>query len=220
MNDFTQPKAYLSGWYSGRPHPPFLIYLFMLTPMKKIWLFPLCLLVLGCNPNDLAPVPDPPLTVVHYDGENRTAPNLPGSTYEAAIRLGAAELGDVLGGELTGVYYYFRDLPETATLKLYRGSVDNAPAQEIYSAIVSSTLTEQSWHTHELSSPIVLDGSDIWISLRFGHSGNRRTIGCDPGPAVAEGDWLYDELDGLWRTFRQRSPGADVNWNIRAIVRL
>ena len=176
------------------------------------------LLALSCNRSDPAPQPEPPQVVIHYDAENRTAPNLPGSTYEAAIRLGPEVLADVQGGTLQAVYYFFRDLPETATIKVYRGTVDNAPATEVYSGIVSNDLQENSWHTHTLTSPVALDGEDIWVAVRFGHGGLLRSIGCDPGPAVTDGDWLYDSLDGLWRTFRQRSPGADINWNIRAVV--
>ncbi|RMG55693.1 MAG: hypothetical protein D6722_27520 [Bacteroidetes bacterium] len=174
--------------------------------------------LMACQRGDPAPQPDAPLSVVHYDGENRTAPNLPGSTYEAAIRLGPEELAPVQGGTLAAVYYFFRELPETATVKVYKGTVDNAPENEVYSAIVSGDLQENSWHTHELSNPVALDGEDIWISVRFAHADARRSIGCDPGPAVTDGEWLYDSLDGLWRTFQQRSPGANINWNIRAVV--
>jgi len=45
-----------------------------------------------------------------------------------------------------------------------------------------------------------------------------QTIGCDAGPNSTGGDWLYQESDGRWLTFQQRTTTESINWNIRGFV--
>jgi hypothetical protein len=49
------------------------------------------------------------------------------------------------------------------------------------------------------------------------HNDVLQSIGCDAGPAAPDGDWLYQDSDQEWQTFRQRT-GESINWNIRGKV--
>ena len=42
-----------------------------------------------------------------------------------------------------------------------------------------------------------------------------QAMGCDAGPSISGGDWMWQESDGEWQTFRERSTD-NINWNIRA----
>jgi hypothetical protein len=45
------------------------------------------------------------------------------------------------------------------------------------------------------------------------------TIGCDAGPAVANGDWIVSSVDNDWKTYRDfTNATVSINWNIRGQV--
>ncbi|GAB4423719.1 MAG: hypothetical protein OHK0039_40440 [Bacteroidia bacterium] len=185
----------------------------------KYVLYSLCiaaLLAAGCG-DRLAPEPGivPPQVALHRDAANLTAPSLNAGTYEAAVRFSAADLDTLIGRQLVGVYFYFREVPDETTVKIYRGTRGDSPDVLVYTGTASAAA--ESWNYHSLATPVALQG-DLWIAVGIGHSDRRRVVGCDPGPAVTDGDWLYDEIDGLWRTLRTRAPGVDINWNIRGVV--
>jgi len=70
---------------------------------------------------------------------------------------------------------------------------------------------------HTLAQPVRLTSNEVWISLEFSHPARQATIGCDPGPAVQDGDWLFATSDGQWQTLRQRTT-ISINWNIRGVL--
>ena len=76
------------------------------------------------------------------------------------------------------------------------------------------------WNTHTLTQAITLKNEDIWLSIEFKFPGSRRTVGCDPGPALPDGDWLFNSMDGQWTPFNKRTGGASINWTIRLNVSL
>jgi hypothetical protein len=154
---------------------------------------------------------------LRYDADNANAPNLPAATYEAAARFTAAQTAALAGGELIEVEFYILFLPTSATLKVYDAGTATSPGALLYSADVTASVTQTSWTTHVLTTPVAIAGGDLWIAIEFTHALSQRVIGCDPGPAVPDGDWLYSSSDGMWTPFNQRFP-VSVNWNIRGIV--
>lgn len=156
---------------------------------------------------------------LRYDENNFSAPELPSATYEAGTMFPASFSGNDAGNELIAVEYFIQALPTSASLKIYTGGTD-APDSLIYSAAILSEIDNNSWNTHNLPTAIELTGSDnIWINIEFTQNGLQRTLGCDPGPASTNGDWLYDSNDGLWIPLVDRST-IDINWNIRGQVQL
>ena len=190
--------------------------------MKYIHIFGLIVifaLFQACNDDEIGPSEpdiDLELIVLNHDGPNVDAPQLPANTYEAAVRFTASDLGIAVGGKLQEVHYFIQAPPDELEVRIYTGGTDT-PGRLLYQQDVSRTIRASAWNQHTLPNPLTLNNDDLWIALRFRHRIDQRTLGCDPGPAVRDGDWLLDAADNSWLPLRQRAP-ISINWNIRAAV--
>lgn len=184
---------------------------------KLIYFFSaLIILSLGaCKSDD-----NPSLITLNYDADNLASPSLPAGSYEASARFPSGALSAANGGTLEEVEVYIQELPNTAQIKIYSSNGGLEPTDLLYTAEIANSLQSNSWNTHTLNSDLTIDGSqDLWVCVAFSQSGDARVIGCDPGPAVVNGDWLFDTNDNQWSPLRVRtSNSVDINWNIRAIV--
>lgn len=160
---------------------------------------------------------DTPDNVLHYDDANVTGPLLPPGASEAAVLFPADITNNYQGRQLVAVRYFMLAKPLEAQIKIYGEGTANFPGPELYSAVVTDNVRTLQWNEHSLTTPIDLDGSDLWISLQLVHASAQRSIGCDDGPNVRNGDWLYLPTDGRWETFINRTSES-VNWNIRGIL--
>lgn len=157
---------------------------------------------------------------LNHDSENVDSPNLPGNTYEAAARFSTTMMEDYSGESLIEVEYYIQDVPNSTKLIVYKGSTSGAPGSVVYTSTLTGSVKADSWNKHTLSEPLVLDGSDLWLSIEFTHSDSRQVMGCDQGPAVSDGDYFYDSATGLWQKFSVQFPAISINWNIRGKVQI
>lgn len=176
---------------------------------------------IGCEegPDNNDPVIESPLVALNYDSSNLTAPQLDAGTYEAAARFTSSETSNMQNGQLTEVYFYLLNTPSSATVKIYKGSSGDFPSSTVYSKSVTSDLEASSWNHHILDTPVDIDQDDIWISIRFQSGQQSQIMGCDVGPANANGDWLFENADGNWEKLVSRSGNeANINWNIRGVV--
>lgn len=155
---------------------------------------------------------------LNHDTANLTAPNFPASTYEGAARFPAATMEEYSGGSLIEVEYYIKDVPNSTKLKVYTGTSSSAPVNEVYTATLTGSVEAESWNKHTLTTPLVLDGSDLWLSIEFTHSDARQVLGCDTGPAATDGDHFYDPASGFWQKLSFFNTSIDINWNIRGKV--
>lgn len=193
------------------------------TSLRKISvaIFKITLLALGLHfggCNDKSTNPDPPSALtLHYDKEQDSSPNLSAGRYEAAARFTSTQIGNLAGRDLIEVHYYLANKPETCRVKIYGQNSANQPGSVLYSADVTSATQAHQWNVHKLAQTVKLTSADIWISIEFTHSARQATIGCDPGPAVQDGDWLYSLADGAWRPLSQRTS-ISINWNIRGVA--
>jgi hypothetical protein len=158
-----------------------------------------------------------PETTLNLDGPNATAPFLLPGTYEAAARFGANETARFTGKKLTEVAFFIANIPSMCVVRIYDEGTAGEPGRLLYTATVSGSLRAFSWNRHQLRRPLDISGDDIWISIGLVHTQSQQSIGCDAGPSNGPGDWLFQESDNAWRTFRERS-GENINWNIRGIV--
>ncbi len=180
------------------------------------------LLLLACDRTD--PLPEPvvsaPLVQLSYDGSNVTAPLFPGGTYEGAVRFTPADLAGLSGKSLKEVIFYVLEEPRSATIRVYQGSASGGPGQQVFSQAVGNDIQPESWHRIALTSPVAIDASqDLWIGFRFEAGSENQVLGCDGGPADANGDFLFDSNDGLWQNLVLRTSfQIDINWNLRGVV--
>lgn len=175
----------------------------------------LLLLTAGCSEASTTEPEDIPGELLNYDGVNITAPVLTAGRYEGAARFPASRMSGFAGRELIQVRFYTVQRPNQCTVKIYGRLNNQNPGDLLYSAPVSTS--ENSWNVHNLPTPLPLTGEEIWISIELVLSSNLATLGCDPGPAVTNGDWLYDNSDSDWIPLSQRTT-IDINWNIRGVV--
>lgn len=158
-------------------------------------------------------------TTLRYDGSNDNAPLLQPDTYEAAARFPASVTADYVGKQITQVSFYMATTPLQTKVKIYSGGTSDAPGDLVYEEDVTGNVTQNSFNALVLANPIDITGEDLWIAIGFRLNRGLQTIGCDAGPGVDDGDWLFQESDGLWTPFINRTNNAvDINWNIRAVV--
>lgn len=156
--------------------------------------------------------------ILNYDGDNETAPTLAGGLYEFAVRFPTSTTSRVEGKRLTQVSFYLYEAPDELTITLSQDGTPATPGDFILRQRVADLRTN-SWNTVTLTQPYTFsDPAALWVGIEIIHNDAfLQTVGCDAGPARANGDWLFAEDDGEWTTFRDR-VGDSVNWNIRAIV--
>ena len=184
------------------------VYFFFLALVASL-LFSAC--------KDNGPDLEPDQILLSLDGDNLSAPELPGGTFEGAARFDASAMAAHTGKKLVSVQYYLQDLPRFCEIRVYEGTQDTIPRTLVYDANVTVGRDANAWNIHTLSPALDLTGDDLWIAVRFQHNNPQRTLGCDPGPANADGDWTWDEIDSRWLPLRERST-LDINWNIRGVV--
>jgi len=155
--------------------------------------------------------------VLNHDGPNDSGPILAADTYEAAAMFPASMTSSFAGKKITEVTWFMGAAPTNCAIKIYREGAAGQPGTKIYDVDVTSSVVPLTWSRHTLSSPIDIDGTDLWIAVEFVHSADARSMGCDAGPAVTNGDWLFQSSDAQWLTFRDRT-NENINWNIRAIT--
>lgn len=180
------------------------------------------LTLLACNPDGLTPGPtiEAPFISLNLDGDNLDAPILAAGTYEAGVRLSPAQLSDAEGGTIPVLHFYIAELPTTCSVRLYQGTnADGQPDSLLYNAVVSTEIEANRWNEHALDREVRVPNDDLWLVIRFTTNAGQPVIGCDPGPAVSNGDWIYSGLDDQWLTLRNRSGNEiSINWNIRAVA--
>lgn len=163
----------------------------------------------GCKKDDLAE------NLLSYDGPNASGPILAAGYHEAAVQFTSNITGPRTGRQLLRVTYFMGAKPQQAQLYVYGEGTPSFPGQPpLYTADITDEITPLRWSTHTLSTPVDIDGDDLWIAIGLTHASEQRSIGCDAGPGETGGDWLFQSSDGQWTPFQQRT-GEDINWNIR-----
>lgn len=152
-----------------------------------------------------------------YDGPNAQAPLLAAATYEAAARFTTTQTAPLAGGRLTEIQFYFVEAPAGCKVKVYAAGSATSPGALLYEADVTASSAPNTWNSHTLQGDVTVPNGDLWIGIEFTQALSQRVIGCDQGPVIPGGDWLYASTDGSWITFTQRFSG-NVNWNIRGLV--
>lgn len=158
------------------------------------------------------------LYTLRHDGDNATAPALPAGKYEAAVHFPLSDVQRHTGTELIAVEYFIQDRPAYAEIRISASNGTDTPPQNYDLYDITNQLQPFSWNTLQLPVARSIDDG-LWLSVYFESAvDDQRIIGCDGGPSVRNGDWLYDDFDQQFRTYEART-GESINWNIRGILR-
>jgi hypothetical protein len=142
---------------------------------------------------------------INSDGIGLTS----GGTFSVAARFTPTELGPLATQGLISVEIYINDVPTSARLVLWGPNTDLIAGPEVYSQAFTPVAT--SWNTVVLTTPYVVTGTtDLWIGYEVTHTAGLYPCGCDAGPAVFNGDRIYN--GGAWD--RLSVLGLNFNWNI------
>lgn len=179
--------------------------------LKFVLLFISCMMIVSCGD-------DPEEQFLNYDGDNVTGPVFNPGAYVTAVRFPANIMSIYRDDMLTAVDIYIVETPTSARLTILSGDgSSNTPTGEITGQSLGA-LTPNSWNTITLNQPYQIDGSEIWIGLDFNVTSSIMVTGCDAGPANANGDYLFQDSDNEWTTFRDLTITESINWNIRGIL--
>lgn len=177
--------------------------------MKNFILILLSILVISCGDDDND------LVTINLDQANAAAPTLPTGNYEAGAKYTSSIMSKVSGYSLREIRFYIADLPQSLRVNLHEDS-GSVPGPIIYTSAVTGAVNANDWNTHTLSESVILTGDAVWLTLSFALTQSQISLGCDDGPAVTNGDWIFDDAVGSWQTLRTATNNAvDINWNIR-----
>ena len=184
--------------------------------MKQFWILSMMVLAIAmssCDDDDDGFQFDP--AVMHYDGVPANAPILPEGKVELAAQFKSDAMNFYAGKKIDAVQFFIFGTPTVSSLVIYGKGDGSSPGSVLFEQDLSGDLVADDWNVIVLDPPLTLPSDELWISLKLPDGENIQSMGCDAGPAISGGDWMWEESDGEWKTFRERSTD-NINWNIRA----
>ncbi|MCD4736137.1 MAG: hypothetical protein K8R53_08850 [Bacteroidales bacterium] len=152
--------------------------------------------------------------ILNYDGDNISAIGLNnGGEMKSAAMFPVTMVLPYIGMELVSVDVYINDPPTSTKLIVYDYGLPNIPGPGDLAYEEQWTYSPGAWNSVNLSSPIMIEGGDIWVGYAADHPAGTFPSGVDAGPANPNGDWISTGPD--WHHLSD-NPNLDFNWNIRA----
>ncbi|MBW7847678.1 MAG: choice-of-anchor J domain-containing protein [Bacteroidales bacterium] len=149
---------------------------------------------------------------LHYDGDNVDAIGLvQGGSFFVAARFPQEMVNAFAGASLTQVMVYVNDMPTDAKLYIWGPGTTETPGSAMVEQNVA--VTPMAWNTLTLTTPLTLDGNDIWVGMGYTNEPGTFIAGIDGGPANPNGCFLR-EASSEWE--RLTDYGFNSNFNIRA----
>ncbi len=183
--------------------------------IRYLFLLLLAGFIISCGDDEGPEIPGERI-VLSYDGDNDTAPTFPAGLYEFAARFPTTLTRNAVGKSIEQVSFYLYEAPSLMYINISEDQTTTSPGAILNTQMVNNP-TPNSWNTVTLDTPYELTGSAVWVGIEVTQDEQIQTVGCDAGPANANGNWLYDEENMEWATFSARA-NESVNWNIKAIL--
>lgn len=157
--------------------------------------------------------------LLRLDGPNTTGPEVAGGLHRFGVQFFPEDLADFDGRALTGAQIFIGEVPTSLLIEVWRGGETVPGGLPVASVQVSSGIDDIALNDFAFDAPVVITDDDfLWITAEVEVPGGvGRPIGCDAGPNVEGGDWLWST--DRWEPYLDRTGGREsVNWNIRGIV--
>lgn len=171
------------------------------------------------NPVSGTPYPGTDATAqLHYDSDSIASAigwNTVPVTVTVAARYVASMTLPYAGMHVTSVELYVNDLNTSGgnamKVKIYGMGNTYEPGALLYEQDFTPT-GEASWQTVNLTTPVPVNGGDLWVGYQFTQTTASIYIpGTDEGPADPNGDFTSTGVG--WSHI---APTLDYNWHIRA----
>jgi hypothetical protein len=157
-------------------------------------------------------------TIVRYDdGINDNSIGLTsGGTFEVSARFRPDQLGTLAGQSVTQVEIFINDGVTDVVVKIYGAGTPTVPGPVLYSE--SHPVIQLSWNLITLTTPVPVDGNDLWVGYEVTHGAGTFPCGLDETPPLdVDGDWIYSAAIGPdWQHLG--ALGLPGDWNIAAYV--
>lgn len=153
--------------------------------------------------------------VLNLDGPNVTGPILEAGTHRFAVQFYEEDLDPFAGQSLGGLRIFVGQAPASMRLSVYRGG-EASPSREVTALNVTSFGQVRRFIDYRLPDLVPIDpGTFLWVEAEVELLEAQQSIGCDDGPAIEGGDWLWS--GDRYIPYIERT-GESVNWNIRGLV--
>ncbi len=168
-------------------------------------------LSLGKNPyRNKSSLKDRETVVLHYDGDNFNGVGVQGGgSLYSAVRFKSSMVSPYTAYLLESVDVYMNGNTTSASLIIWGQGTSSTPGPVLCEQSFSGT----GWVTVNLTEPIEITGTDIWVGYRLSHPEGVKPAGIDAGPASAYGNWISSN-GSSWNHLSKYD--IDGNWNIRA----
>ncbi|TVQ08849.1 MAG: T9SS C-terminal target domain-containing protein, partial [Bacteroidetes bacterium] len=155
---------------------------------------------------------------IHHDDTSATMNGIGAgaSSWITAVRFDAEDMSPYSGlYEISQLRFHLGTNTFThVEVKIWEGGNDDGPQTEIYSQVVTGSVTASSWNIHELPENISIQpGMEYWFGYAITSTGQFPSS-TDAGPMVAgKGAWIY--FNGTWALLPDLNAVLDYNWRIR-----
>ncbi|MDX9942938.1 MAG: trypsin-like serine protease [Bacteroidales bacterium] len=158
---------------------------------------------------------------IHYDsgpGGNSIGTGS-AANWISAVRFTPEELNQYYGMyEMSAIKFHINgETFSSVTAKIWKGGSEMGPAEEIYSAEVTSEVQPNDFTTHVLPENIYLEpGNEYWVGYQIqATSGHPSTV--DAGPMVEyKGAWMF--FNSGWAQLTDLNAQLNYNWVIRGVL--
>lgn len=157
--------------------------------------------------------------LLNHDSDNFSAPNLPAGTHTVGAKFNASDLDRFVGRSLEEIHFYMVNVPDNVIIEVFGEGDFSTPGSVLVSEDIGSNMASNSWNAFILDNPIEITGDELWLCITLTNLFENSTIGCDPGPANQNGNWIQASGSNTWETFEDFTSGAtSINWNIRGVL--
>ena len=163
--------------------------------------------------NGGSPEPTDDVTL-HYDGDNASAVGLTdGGVMTVGARFPASMVNEYAGMELYQMEVFINDPPNSTAVKIFNYGLPNIPGPGELLYEEQWSFSPGVWNYIDLSTPVFVNGGDLWVTYAVDHLAGTFPGGTDGGPAHPDGDWI--STGAGWSHL---APTLDYNWNVRAVL--
>ena len=112
-------------------------------------------------------------------------------TVRASSKFVPTDINPSIGQEIASVFVGFNEVPANTSLQIYeRGSYSTPGAGTLLQTVPFTVTNPGEVVLVPLTTPIYLDGKDLWIGYVCDATGGTFPIGCDAGPQVPGANWF------------------------------